>query len=434
MASVNSGLIWRSGLAAALLLAAAPLAAQDIGNSTAGTTTPAPPPTDNIGPRELSNFSINGTVTRPAEAQPPATATREPQLAAPATTEPPEPARTAAAEPARERQAERQPTPDPLSQPPTLSGPSTPVRTGASAAPAFAGVADTPSIPIEPDYGFSPLPWIAALLLLGAGAVIYFGRQRRGQRYAGVGHAPLREYVPEPQPSPQPGPRLQPERKPPSTLLRQPPPSGGVTTAPRPDPQPAPSGGVTTRLRPAVQPAPGPAVPAGLVSTSLRPWIDLELTPIQANLTDEHAAILFEVALFNSGSAPARDVAVEACLINVGQDQEKLLGDFFANRATSRDTIPLIAPFARVPLRSVVRLPRAAVREYQVQGRKLFMPMVGINARYRWSSGEGQSATGFLVGKDQGDPTAKLAPLRVDQGARGWKKLGVRPYERGIRR
>ena len=58
-----SGLIWRFGVLAGLLLAAGPLAAQE--NTAA--SAPPPAPTDNIGPSELSNFSLNGTVTRPAE-------------------------------------------------------------------------------------------------------------------------------------------------------------------------------------------------------------------------------------------------------------------------------------------------------------------------------------------------------------------------------
>ena len=58
---------------AALLLAAAPLAAQD--NSTVSEPPAAPAPAENIGPRELQNFSLEGTVTRRAEepAAPPAT-------------------------------------------------------------------------------------------------------------------------------------------------------------------------------------------------------------------------------------------------------------------------------------------------------------------------------------------------------------------------
>lgn len=273
-----------------------------------------------------------------------------------------------------------------------------------------------PSTPIEPSTGFSPLPWIAALLLLGAGAVIYFGRQRRRQGYATTGAS---EFVAQDEPRPLPpvarGPALAPRRAP----VRPP--------APRAAPPAEPTGLVKSSLRTP------PAAPPGVVTTSLRPWIELELEPSQAMVNDDHAAIAFDVTLFNSGSAPARDVAVEACLINASQQQDVQLTQFYSSPGAVQDKIPSVAPMSRITLKSAVRLPRAAVQEYEVEGRKLFMPMVAVNSRYRWSSGEGQSAASFLVGSAANDG-AKLAPLRLDKGRRGWKGLAARRYEKGIRR
>ncbi len=254
------------------------------------------------------------------------------------------------------------------------------------------------------------MPWIAALLLLGAGAVIYFGRQRRGERYSAAGVNEFRGPAPEPRPAPLPP--IRPAIAPP--------------TARRPEALPEPTGTITSSLR-------TPALPAGLVASSLRPWIELELEPSQALVNDDHAAIAFDVTLFNSGSAPARDVAVEACLINAGQQQDVQLTQFYATPGEARDKIPAVAPLARVTLKSAVQLPRSAVQEYEVEGRKLFMPMVAVNSRYRWSSGEGQSAASFLVGRTANDRD-KLGPLSLDRGARGWKGLAARRYEKGIRR
>ena len=227
--------------------------------------------------------------------------------------------------------------------------------------------------------------------------------QRRGQRFAAPGISELVAPAPEPRPAP-------------------PPPAA----RPAPAPPPQPVGTVASSLR-----APGP--PAGAVSSTLRPWIELELEPSQALVTDEHAAIAFDVTLYNSGSAPARDVAVEACLINAGQQQDVQLSEFYATPGQVRDKIPAVAPLARITLKSAVRLPRSAVQEYEVEGRKLFMPMVAVNSRYRWSSGEGQSAASFMVGREANDGD-RLGPLRLDQGARGWKGLAARRYEKGIRR
>jgi hypothetical protein len=178
-------------------------------------------------------------------------------------------------------------------------------------------------------------------------------------------------------------------------------------------------------------PADAPS-PGLIVSTGLRPWIDVELTPDRALLDDQGAAIAFDVTLFNSGSAPARDVIIEARLLNAGAQQDEELSAFFTTESRVGDPIPQIAPFARIPLRSAVRLSRESIREYEYEGRKLFMPMVAISVRYRWSSGEGQSAAGFLVGQG-GAEEKRLAPLRLDRGSRSWAGLGVRRYEKGLR-
>jgi len=388
------------------MLAASPLLAQD----NAAGSAPPPAPASNIGPRELSNFSINGTVTRqaeqPAATEQPATVNREPAARAPApATDRPAPARQVETD--RPPQATASTTIDPIPDRPSLREPSTSTSAAASAVPARPEPAAAIPLPAAGPDGFSPLPWIAALLLLAAGAIVYFGMQRRTQRYAAAG---VSEFVArEPAPAP----------------FRQPP-AARPSPAPRAAPPAEPTGTVTSSLR-------APAPPAGVVSASLRPWIELELEPSQALVTDEHAAIAFDVTLFNSGSAPARDVAVEACLINAGQQQDVLLSEFYANAGEVRDKIPAVAPMARVTLKSAVRLPRAAVQEYEVQGRKLFMPMVAVNSRYRWSSGEGQSGASFMVGRAANDKE-KLGPLRLDQGARGWKGLAARRYEKGIRR
>lgn len=398
--------------AAACALGAAPVGAQSNNAAT------APPPTNStdIGPGELSNFSLNGTVTRPADrppaTQPPPAAVR-PEPAAPTGSADDRPAPATADPSAR-------PGPNPADsdlfrRPPTLPDASAANEVSAAAPPM---ATDGPSAAAPPlSEGFSLLPWIVALFAAAGIGAIFFGRQRRAQRYAADGPAPIditRREKPEPKPSPAATPRDAPAtagaRRPLPTTLMPPPP----TAAP-------------------VPPKPDPAVPGGIVATSLRPWMDIELTPDRALLDETGAAIAFEVTLFNSGSAAARDVTIEAKLLNAGANQDVELSAFFtATDAVPGDPIPQIAPYARVPLRSAVRLTRAEIREYEVEGRKLFMPLVAINIRYRWSSGKGQSAAGFLVGQGKAEQE-KLAPLRLDRGARSWTGLGARRYEKGLR-
>ena len=202
-----------SGIAAGMMLAVTPASAQD---NSAAAAAPPPAATDNIGPRELSNFSLDGRVTRPAEpATPPQTAPAREQPAR--TAAPAEPTRIAPV-PAREASAEERPAPPSrqladrtIPEPTSQSQPTNIVASAAGAASVL-----PQSIPIQPvptdSAGFSPLPWIAALLLLGAGAVIYFGRRQQKARYAtsGVNRRVSEPATPDPavrvpRPAPLPG-------------------------------------------------------------------------------------------------------------------------------------------------------------------------------------------------------------------------------------
>lgn len=403
------------GMGAALaagLIAAAPLAAQE------NAATAEPPAEEAIGPSELSGFNLQGTVTRPspqpadqAPAARPAPGQPAPAQQAPAVT----------ARPAR-RPVERAAAPvaGSVSSPSAASQSTARAATpGQPAGPAATGPLASPAAtaavlpPIEESFSF--LPWLAALLLaVGAGTIFLFLRRRQAEA-AGVGEIDIvSPRVAEPRPEPK-----RPAQAPPP----QPRPAAA---APRHDPVPA------QRPGPVAEPAP-PGNGGAIVSTGLRPWLEVELTPDRALLDDQGAAIAFNVTLFNSGSAPARDVSIEACLINAGAQQDSELGEFYGRDRRPGDTIPVIAPFARIPLRTAVRLPKDSIREYEVEGRRLFMPMVAVSTRYRWSSGEGQTGASFMVGKGK-DEDERLAPLRTDQGPRSWQALGARRYEKGLRR
>jgi hypothetical protein len=260
------------------------------------------------------------------------------------------------------------------------------------------------SSPVE-DTGsdsFPLWPWIAALLAaIGAGAW-YFRRQRSGYAFAGAGgDASAFDLSPAPAP-----PRA----------------------APIPKPQPAPRAPV-----PHAAPAPKPATaPVGIVSTRLRPWLEIEFSPEAAIVDDEKGAIQFEVTLFNSGSAPAREVHVEGALFNASPDQDQVLGQFFAQpggQGGDRITVP---PLQRMSFRSVVSLPREQLRLFEVEGRTLFVPLVGFNAVYSFSNGQGQTSTSFIVGRNSNGE--KMAPFRIAQGAKTFRGLGAREHTLRVRK
>ena len=67
------------------------------------------------------------------------------------------------------------------------------------------------------------------------------------------------------------------------------------------------------------------------------------------------------------------------------------------------------------------------MRAYEVEGRKLFIPVIALNACYEWSSGNGHSGASFLVGRESGDEE-KMAPFRTDLGPRVFKDLARRRH------
>jgi len=396
-------------LAAGLALGPLPALAQE----TVPPATTNLPTTDAVGPRELQNFKLPGTVTRPAEPQPaqrattPPRASRTVERAAPAPSgqqsstatrtaeRAGQPESSTTAPTARSRPAERpverlRQTPPASSVTvalPQLNNGS--VRSSA-AAPAPAPAADysqgAESGTLAPEHKFSILPWLLAALVLAAGIGFLLWRNRSREAFAGA-------------------PRLD------------------AYLAPEPAAAPTPS--------PVPPKAPAPSIP-GIVSTRLRPWIDIGFRPIRCIVEDERVTIQFDLELFNSGSAPARAVLIEASLFNAGPSQDRDIGQFFESPVGEGERIVAIQPLKRMNIRTQVVAERSQVQVYEVAGRQVFVPLIAFNALYRWSSGgDGQTSVSYLLGRDtKGE---KMAPFRLDLGPRVFRGVGAHPLPVGVR-
>lgn len=237
--------------------------------------------------------------------------------------------------------------------------------------------------------GLSLFPWLIAALAFAGAAAWYFLRQRPRESFAGAGalHA-----FDAPSPAPP---------------VRAPTPAAPKPAAPKPH-----SGGV--------------------VSTRLRPWLEIEFTPQRAVVDEQKAAIAFELSVFNSGSVPARDVLLEASLFNAGPMQDQQIRMFFDNPVAKGDRIPIIPPLKSVKVDTAVFLPRDQVRPIEIEGRALFVPLIAFNALYGWGSGKGQSSVSYLVGKTTNGE--KLAPFRLDLGPRVFRGLAAREHELRLRK
>ena len=414
--------------AAALAFVAMPALAQDATQAT--TNAPAPAPAGTVGPKELQNFDLKGA-TRPANetpalrsaSQPPGTETPSTQNVVQSVAGTPAPERptsaparreTAATEapratpaPERSAKAERSSVAEPLRQTSpassvTVSLPKLDngaVRSSASAPlpVATAGV-DSPAT-IPPDRKLSILPWLLAAFALGAGAALLFLRNRSRQAFAG---GPEFDAFVAPEPAP------------------------ARVPAPAPEPRAPPTTGtVTARKRPE------PSIP-GIVTTRLRPQLEIGFKPVSCLVEDHQVTFEFEVELVNSGNAPARGVLIEASLFNASNEQDQQLQAFFASPRAEGDRIAGIQQLKSVRLKTRVVTEREHVQVYEINGRKVFVPIIAFNALYRWGGGEGQTSVSFLLGIDtKGE---KMAPFRIDLGPRTYTSVTARELPTVLRR
>jgi hypothetical protein len=169
----------------------------------------------------------------------------------------------------------------------------------------------------------------------------------------------------------------------------------------------------------------------GIVASRLRPSIEIGVQPLRCVANDEQVSVEFEIELYNSGTAPARAVLAEASLFNPGATQEQDLANFFANPIGAGNRLDAIPPLKRITMKSQVVAPRAAVQEYELAGRKAFVPVIAFNALYEWSGGKGQTSAAYLVGRDTGHD--KLGPLHLEGGSREFRGLGAHPLPSGLK-
>ena len=402
-------------LAGGLMVAPAPALAQ----STTGAPPSAQPTSNAIGPSELQNFSLSGSVTKPADQQAPANA----PAAVPTAT-----ARDTARAPSAPGRRNVQPRPSlrqlaqsntapALKSPPAQTAPSSstsapppvemttpvpaPAPTAQAAFPSVAAPAE-PAGTMAPEHKFSILPWLLAALVLAAATLFLWWRREPREAVAAGPQFDL--FVP-PEPAP----------APPPATPRAPPPR---TAAPQPDPIPKPA-------------APKPAAPKGIVSTRLRPTVELSVQPLRCVIDEEQVVIECELELFNTGAAPARAVIAEASLFNAGATQDQDLAAFFANPVGAGERLDALPPMQRVTFTSQVVAPRAAMQEYELAGRKALVPVLAFNALYEWSGGQAQTSAAYLVGREtNGD---KLGPLGLKDGAHEFRKLGARVLPAALR-
>ncbi|WP_152569590.1 MULTISPECIES: hypothetical protein [Sphingomonas] len=389
---------------------------------------PPPPRADTVGPEQLRNFALPGS-----SQEQPATDTR------PATTTPTRPARAATTTlpPASRERTTLVPPPiagtgraaAPASRPaetvsvalPRTQAPAAATTVSTATTPALSSAAPTgtalPTAPLFPGSDSSvpvstaPIPatteepasnwlttWLPILALVAAGGLFAWWWPRRKRAGADEGFGQLAFAGGPAALSPEP--------------VRAP--------APRPVPAPQPE-------------APVRAPSVGLVSSRLRAWLDVDLGVRVAAITDEEYSLEIDIVLTNSGSAAAREIAVEALLINAGPDQEQEVKAFFARPDADGFAAETVAPMGQTAFSATLKMPRGAFREYAVGGGSVVVPIVALNTGYKAGSSRGRSSAAFLVGRAGADAD-KLGPFPTDQGPKGFNRLGLKRLPDQVRR
>ncbi len=211
----------------------------------------------------------------------------------------------------------------------------------------------------------------------------------------------------------------------PAPMVQEPPASPAV-----PDvvPEAAPVVPAPNRVRPPVAPvAPvtRPVPPPAPVAPTAGPFLEFQLAPLRVGLEGDRALLDFDLTVGNPAPMPVAEVRIATLLITANARQDEQIAAFFENGdKRGLDPFALNAGERRT-LEATMALPRDAVNIVNASDRAFFVPMIAIDARYRWADGrESRTTAAFMVGPAA--PQGKLAPIFADRGDRMVDRLEVR--------
>ncbi len=378
-------------LAALVAILAVPAAAQQTspgGSIPIYDITPQPVPTPSPTPSATPTPRVTATpAPRAPVPTPRPTPTPTPRAAAVQATPRPNP--TPASTPTSRAE------PVPSAEPTYVGPPVLPVATPEPTATPSPTVSATPAavVPASTD---DTLPWW--VWFVGGMAVA-----------GGLAFALTRRRTPEPRYEPA---AMLPEEPAPPVA----PPIVPPVVAPKPVPAPVPA-------RPPVAPV-APPVPAPVAPTP-GPFLEFQLAPLRVGLEGDRALLDFDLTVGNPASTPVTEVRIATLLITANARQDEQIAAFFENGdKRGLDPFALNAGERRT-LEATMALPRDAVNIVNASDRAFFVPMMAIDARYRWADGrESRTTAAFMVGPAA--PQGKLAPIFADRGDRMVDRLEVR--------
>jgi hypothetical protein len=182
------------------------------------------------------------------------------------------------------------------------------------------------------------------------------------------------------------------------------------------------------------------AEPEGLVvSTAFRtpppapkvehPPLDFSFLPFAMGTEGDKAVVRFELGAGNPTDMAVSELRFATAMFSASPDQDALIERFFAEVPPHAMLQPFpLEPHEARKVEATVSLPLANVAVLTAGERRFFVPVMAIDARYRWADGqEARTRVAFVVGRQIAD-SEKLAPVFVDRGDRMVDRLEARMH------
>lgn len=159
-----------------------------------------------------------------------------------------------------------------------------------------------------------------------------------------------------------------------------------------------------------------------------RAQLTLEFIPDTATLSFTTLTVKGQLRLVNTGSEPARNLRLRATLMSANRQQEQMIASFYSGtQSTPEETLGDAKAGERIAVQIEMALPVAELQSFEVQNRRLMVPVMAADLTYEWDSGSDSVKLACMVGREARPPTPKMAPLRLDLGPRSFAPLGQRP-------
>jgi len=156
------------------------------------------------------------------------------------------------------------------------------------------------------------------------------------------------------------------------------------------------------------------------------PAITIDFLPQSANATLFNAVLGFELTLSNYGDEDLADIKVSGTMAQADGHGAR---DSIAASLSLLQTVPNLTTGESEKIVAEFRVPLAGIRPILFGSQALFVPLVHISIEFTDASGfQHFQTTAFLVGQEHQPPRPRMAPFRLDLGARSFAPLGHRPF------